>query len=88
MTNPRDDVDAGDCGDASPCVKQYLDNCPQDIECQTIIKAMVAKCSTCDETYAFEMRVRTVVSKRCSDQVPAALKAKIFAAIRQSQLDC
>ena len=87
MTNHRDDLVPGDCGDASPCVKQYLDNCPQDIECQMIIKAMVAKCSTCNDTYAFEMQVRTVVSKRCSDQVPDALKAKIFQAIQQAQTD-
>ncbi len=88
MTNPRDDFDPGACGDASPCVKQFLDNCPQDIECQTIIKAMVAKCSVCNDTYAFEMQVRTVVSKRCSDQVPDALKAKIFAALDDAKRDC
>ncbi len=88
MTNSRDDLTPGNCGDADPCVKQYLDNCPQDIECQTIIKAMVAKCSTCNDTYAFEMQVRTVVSKRCSDEVPDALKAKIFQALQQAQRDC
>lgn len=88
MTNPSGDFDAQSCGDSRPCVKQYLDNCPQDIECQTIIKAMVAKCSICNDTYAFEMQVRTVVSKRCSDQVPSALKAKIFQALDQAQRDC
>ena len=88
MTNPRDDLAPGNCGEASPCVKQYLDNCPQDVECQTIIKAMVAKCSICNDTYAFEMQVRTVVSKRCADQVPDALKAKIFQALQQADGDC
>lgn len=84
MTNSRNDLASGDCGDA-PCVKQYLDHCPQDVECQMIIKAMVARCSACHDTYAFEMRVRTVVSKRCSDQVPDALKAKIFLALQQAE---
>ena len=87
MTNQFGDAESPECGKDSPCVSQFLDDCPQDIECQTIIKALVAKCGTCNETYAFEMQVRTVVSKRCSDQVPDALKAKIFQALEQAKRD-
>ena len=87
MTNPIGDAESRECGSDDPCVSQFLDNCPQDIECQTIIKALIAKCGTCNDTFAFEMQVRTVVSKRCSDQVPDALKAKIFQALEQAKHD-
>ncbi|MEM9519550.1 MAG: hypothetical protein AAGA37_09535 [Actinomycetota bacterium] len=83
MTNPIDDFASGDCGQNSPCVSQFLDECPQNMECQEVIQALVAKCGTCSDSYTFEMRVRTVVSKRCSDEVPDALKAKIFMALQQ-----
>ncbi|MEO0494362.1 MAG: hypothetical protein AAF081_13210 [Actinomycetota bacterium] len=85
MTNPAGDASPPDCGRDNPCVSQFLDDCPQDMECQAIIQALVAKCTICSDTYAFEMQVRTVVSKRCSDQVPDALKAKIFQAIQQAR---
>lgn len=87
MTNPIGKPESSECERDDPCVSQFLDNCPQDIECQTIIKALVAKCGTCNDTYAFEMQVRTVVSRRCSDQVPNALKAKIFQALEQAKRD-
>ena len=87
MTNPCDAFDPSDCEKSVPCIVQYLDDCPKDVECQKIIKALVERCPRCEETYLFEMRVRQVVSKRCSDQVPAALKAKIVAVIRQSHVE-
>ena len=85
MTDPCGEFESRDCVSGNPCVSTYLDNCPQDVECQAIIQALVAKCSTCNDTYAFEIQVRTVVSRRCSDQVPDALKSKIFRAIQQTQ---
>ena len=85
MTDPCGEFESRDCGGGNPCVSTYLDNCPQDVECQTFIHALVAKCSTCNDTYAFEMRVRTVVSRQCNDPVPDALKSKIFQAIQQAQ---
>jgi Tfp pilus assembly protein PilX len=85
MTDLCGEFESRDCGSGNPCVSTYLDNCPQDVDCQTVIQALVAKCSTCNDTYAFEMRVRTVVSRRCNDPVPDALKFRISQAIQQAQ---
>ena len=76
---------AGDCQQAGPCISKYLADCPSDPECQAMIKALVERCPECEHTYVFEMRVRKVVSTRCSDQVPDVLKAKIFQAIQDAQ---
>ena len=83
--DPCSEFMAGDCEQALPCVSKYLDDCPSDVECQQIIQALVEKCPQCSDTYRFEMRVRTVVSTRCADQMPDALKAKIFQAIEEAQ---
>ena len=85
MTDPCGEFESRDCGSGNPCLSTYLDNCPQDVACQTVIQAPVAKCSTCNDTYVFEMRVRPVVSRQCNDQVPDALQAGIFQSIKQAQ---
>ena len=85
MTDTCGELESRDCGSGNPCVSTYLDICPQDVECQIVIQALVAKCSTCNDTYVFEMRVRTVVSRQCNDPVPDALKSRIFQAIQQAQ---
>ena len=82
------DSATGGCEQSLPCVSKYLDDCPSDVECQAIIQALIEKCPECNDTYLFEMRVRTVVSTRCADQTPDALKSKIFQAIQDAQRDC
>lgn len=83
MTHPCDDFESNECQEALLAVYEYLDG-HLTIERQTIIKTHIERCSYCNDTYTFEMHVRKVVSRRCSDRVPDALKAKIFQALEQA----
>ena len=65
---------------------QYLDG-QLTVERRTIIKTHLDLCGHCGSTYEFEFELRQVVSKRCSDQVPDQLKARIFQAIVEAQRD-
>ncbi len=86
MTNPCEDFDSNECQEALLGIYEYLDG-HLEIERKTIIQTHIELCDHCNDTYTFEMHVRKVVSKRCSDRVPPALKAKIFEAIQQAQTD-
>ena len=66
MTDPQCEFESRDCG-SQPMRVDVPHNCPQEVECQTVIQALVVKCRRAT-TYAFEMRVRTVVSRRCNDR--------------------
>ena len=86
MTNPCDDFDSNECQEALLSIYEDLDG-HLEVERRTIIATHIEVCSYCNDTYSFEMHVRKVVSTRCSERVPPALKAKIFDAIQQAQLE-
>ena len=86
MTNPCEDFDSSECQEALLKVYEYLDG-HLTIERQTIIQTHIDVCDHCSDTYTFEMHVRKVVARRCTDQVPHELKAKIVRAIQQAQHD-
>lgn len=82
--DPCADPSSGECEEALRELYHYLDG-QLTIERRTVIKTHIDFCGHCLSTYEFEFELRQVVSKRCSDQVPDALKARIFEAIQQAQ---
>ena len=82
--DPCADFSSGECQEALQELYHYLDG-QLTIERRTVIKTHIDLCGHCLSTYEFEMELRHVVSKRCSDQVPDQLKAKIFQAIQDAQ---
>jgi len=47
------------------------------VERSTLIAEHIEHCPTC-RAYEFEIRIRRVVSVRCSDQVPSSLRSRIM----------
>lgn len=82
--DPCADFSSGECEEALRELYSYLDG-QLTIERRTVIKTHIDLCGHCLSTYEFELELRQVVSRRCSDQVPDALKARIFQAIREAQ---
>ncbi len=70
-----------ECQEALRQLYSYLDG-QLTIERRTVIKTHIEYCSPCMESYSFETELRQVVSLRCSDQVPEALRRRIADAIR------
>ena len=84
MVDPCEGFEGNECEEALRELYHYLDG-QLTIERRTVIKTHIDLCGHCLETYEFEWELRQVVSKRCTDQVPDALKARIFQAIRDAQ---
>jgi mycothiol system anti-sigma-R factor len=59
----------------------YLDG-QLTIERRTTIKAHIEYCSPCMESYTFEAELKQVVALRCQEEVPEALRMKVFEAIQ------
>ena len=84
MTPDQSDpcVDGGhDCEAALRELYVYLDG-QLTVERRTTIKAHIDLCSPCFDTFTFETELRQVVSRRCADEVPEALRERIADAIR------
>jgi mycothiol system anti-sigma-R factor len=84
--DPCADSGSGECREALTELYQYLDGYLA-IERRTIIKSHLDLCGQCGSSYEFEFELRQVVSRRCSDQVPERLKARIFQAIVEAQYE-
>ena len=70
-----------DCEAALRELYVYLDG-HLTIERRTTIKAHIDMCSPCFSAFSFETDLRQVVSLRCADEVPEALRLKIADALR------
>ncbi len=79
--DPCADGGGGDCTAALEALYIYLDG-QLTIERRTTIKTHIDLCSPCFDAFSFETELRQVVSRRCTDEVPEALKARIADAIR------
>ncbi|MEM7141289.1 MAG: mycothiol system anti-sigma-R factor [Actinomycetota bacterium] len=79
-----DDPCAGnpECQQALAEIYAYLDG-ELTIERTTILKTHFHDCPPCGDRVTFEAELRQVVSVRCQDRVPEALKAKIADALRK-----
>jgi mycothiol system anti-sigma-R factor len=84
QTPDPDDPCAGnpDCQQALAEIYGYLDG-ELTVERRTIIRTHLDQCSPCGDRYTFETELRQVVSMRCQESVPDALKNRIAEAIRQ-----
>jgi mycothiol system anti-sigma-R factor len=73
-----------DCDDAVHVLYEYLDGELTE-ERRILIQAHLESCPPCFEGYEFEYELRQVIARKCRDEVPADLRARIAAAIEQGQ---
>jgi len=71
-----------DCQQALAVLYSYLDG-ELTIERRTTIRMHLDLCSPCGDLYTFETELRQVVSMRCQERVPAALRDRIASALRR-----
>lgn len=69
------------CSEAKQHVWDYLDGEMADGDCGRI-RAHLADCDSCRETYDSEQRMKDAVSRACGcDQAPQDLKSKVLAMV-------
>ena len=86
IDDPCADLPPGTCEDARRELYQYLDGY-LTIERRTVIRTHLEACAHCGSTFEFEFELRQVVSRRCSDRVPDALRARVFDAIQRARFE-
>ena len=64
----------------------YLDGELTDVK-RAKIKAHLDECPPCVGAEHFEAELRLVISQRCRDEVPEALKLRILEALRRADAD-
>jgi mycothiol system anti-sigma-R factor len=69
-----------DCENALHELYGYLDGALTD-ERRAAIQHHLDGCQPCAEPYDFEAELRNVVRRKCAEQVPASVMAKIRAAL-------
>lgn len=72
-----------DCEDALHELYVFLDGELTD-EKRSQISRHIDECGPCLEVFGFEVELRRLVQRKCQEHVPAALKARIAAAIEQT----
>jgi mycothiol system anti-sigma-R factor len=70
-----------DCQQALAELYSFLDG-ELTVQKRTVIRTHLDLCSPCGDRYTFETELRQVVSMRCQEKVPDALRARIAAALR------
>ncbi|HVX16688.1 MAG TPA: mycothiol system anti-sigma-R factor [Acidimicrobiales bacterium] len=73
-----------DCDDALHELYTFLDGELTD-EKRARISRHIDDCGSCLEVFDFQVELRAVVQRRCQEQVPEALKARIAAALRETE---
>ncbi|MEO7555290.1 MAG: mycothiol system anti-sigma-R factor [Acidimicrobiales bacterium] len=73
-----------ECDEALHTIYEYLDGELTD-ERRAQIQAHLDACPPCFEGYDFEAELRTVIAKKCIEQVPDSLRARVAAAIEGEQ---
>ena len=74
-----------DCDDALHTMYHFLDGELTE-ETRAQIQAHLEACPPCFEGFDFEAELRIVIAKKCCEQVPDELKARIAAAIDHETL--
>jgi mycothiol system anti-sigma-R factor len=69
-----------DCNDALHTLYEYLDGELTD-DRRSIIQRHLDTCQPCAEPYDFEAELRSVVRRKCQDQVPESLREKVRKAL-------
>lgn len=70
-----------DCSEALNQLYEFLDGELTE-ERRVVIHEHLEDCSPCLEAFEFEAELRQVVARRCHDEVPDALKARIAESLR------
>ena len=82
-TGPHDE--RPDCDEAVHVLYHYLDGELTE-ERRAVIQAHLESCPPCFEGYEFEFELRQVIAKKCRDEVPSDLIARVAAAIEHDRL--
>jgi len=71
-----------DCAESLKELYAFLDG-ELTTDARTHIKAHLDQCLPCYEAFDFEAELRIVVSTRCKDEVPEALRARVADALKK-----
>lgn len=74
-----------DCENSLHELYAYLDGELTD-ESRAKIQHHLDKCQPCAEPYDFEAELREVIRRKCQEQVPDTLMAKVRGALEQEQI--
>ena len=80
--DPCADPDSNACQEALAQLYEFLDG-ELSIERRTVIRSHLDLCSPCGDRYTFETELRQVVSMRCQERVPDALRSRIAQALQR-----
>lgn len=69
-----------DCNDALHLLYRYLDGDLTD-DRRSVIQRHLDHCQPCAEPYDFEAELRMVIRRKCQEQVPESLRAKVRKAL-------
>ncbi|MGI8492048.1 MAG: mycothiol system anti-sigma-R factor [Acidimicrobiales bacterium] len=77
------ELQGGECREALDTLYHYLDGelTPQRREA---IQRHLDQCSPCLEAFDFEAELKLVIAKRCREQVPDALRARVARALGEA----
>lgn len=70
----------GDCDAARHTLYHFLDG-ELTAERRQVIREHLDACSPCFEAFDFEAELRTVIAKRCCEELPPGLTQRISAAL-------
>jgi len=68
------------CGDAVHRLYHFLDG-ELDDDRRSTIRRHLDECRPCFQAFGFEAELRGVIARKCQDQVPDALRARVFNAL-------
>jgi anti-sigma factor (TIGR02949 family) len=71
-----------DCGDAQDQIYQYLDS-ELDEDTATAVRGHLSDCDGCFESFDFERRLKLVIRKCLTEDMPENLEDKVKELIRQ-----
>jgi mycothiol system anti-sigma-R factor len=69
------------CGDAVHRLYHFLDG-ELDDDRRSTIRRHLDECRPCFQAFGFEAELRVVIARKCQDQVPEALRQRVFHAIQ------
>jgi mycothiol system anti-sigma-R factor len=78
---PAESLSDCGCGDAVLRLYHFLDG-ELDDNRRSTIRRHLDECRPCLQAFDFEVELRQVIARKCRDQVPDALRDRVFHAIQ------